>query len=206
MSEILNKQICLKLNARWVAVGHITIRDAVVFLASELNGQHPGFALDYQTVKDDNGEETLAYATPIPWEKWVTLEIREEDLVINSSRGPIRAPLVVVCSSYNGIPMRTPRASAGTIFARDKGVCQYTNRKLMRSEMSLDHIEPRSRGGRDTFLNLVTCDKKINTFKADRTPEEAGLRLIKQPKAPPTMAVVYTKDDAKVPSQRPFLI
>lgn len=206
MSEILNKQIVLRLNSGWQAIAYCTVRDAVVFLCSESNGLPPGYAMDYETVTDENGEQVIAFANPVPWSEWIKLPVREGDLAINTGRGQIRAPLIVVCANYAKIPMKTPRVSAGTIRDRDGGICQYTGRKLSRNEGNLDHVIPRKQGGRDTFENLVWSAKEVNTFKAARTPEEAGLKLIRQPKAPPSMPVVITAADAKHPSQRPFLI
>ncbi len=206
MSEILNKQICLKLNAHWVCVGVVTIREAVTFLCSESGGQKPGFAMDYETITNDKGEQELVYANPVAWDEWIELPVRATDLAINTGRGQIRAPLVVVCAFYSKIPVKTPRASAATIRQRDNNTCQYTGRKLGHAEGNLDHIHARSRGGRESFDNLVWCDKKINSLKGDRTPEEAGLKLIRKPRALPTMPVVFTVDDAKHPSHTPFLI
>ena len=207
MSEILDKQICLKLNSRWIGVGFVTIRAAVTFLCSEKDGEKPGFAMDYEMgVDETTGEQILLYTNPVSWEKWIELEVRPTDLSINTSRGQIRAPLIVICNHYSKIPTKTPRVSAGTIRLRDGNVCQYTGRKLAHGEGNLDHIQPRSRGGKETFFNLVWADKKINTLKGDRTPEEAGLKLLRKPKAPPTMAVVITAADAKHPAHKPFLM
>ncbi len=204
--SVLDKQITLKLNKHWVAVGYLTVREAVVFLASENQGEKPGFAMDYEMVTDENGVQVLSYANPVAWDDWVRLPIRDSDLAINTVRGQIRVPLIVVCAHYDRIPMHTPRASAGTIFARDKGVCQYTGEYVGRAGGNLDHVTPRSRGGREAFSNLVWCKKGVNSLKADRTPEEAGLRLIRQPNAPHAMPVVITADDAKHPAHRPFLL
>jgi 5-methylcytosine-specific restriction endonuclease McrA len=72
-------------------------------------------------------------------------------------------------------------------------VCQYTGRKLRPSEGNIDHIVPRSRGGKTTWENCVLADKKVNSKKGNRLPEEIGLRLIRSPKAPkevPTTALI----------------
>lgn len=206
MSSVLDKQIVLRLNSRWIAIGYLTVREAIVFLCSQSHGQKPGFAMDYEMVTDENGQQTLSFANPVSWDEWVNLPVRDSDLTINTSKGAIRAPLVVVCANYDKIPLKTPRVSAGTIRERDGGVCQYTGRKLAQGQGNLDHIHPQSRGGRNTFENLVWADKQINTLKGNRTPEEAGLRLIRRPKAPPSMPVIVTAADAKHPSQVPFLL
>lgn len=204
--NVLDKQIVTKLNKRWCAVDFVTVREAVVFLASEADGAHPGFAMDYATATDENGEHTLVYANPVPWETWITLPVREGDLSINTGRGQIRAPLVVVCANYDKVPTKTTRWSTGNVHRRDGYVCAYTGRKLSHAEATVDHIIPRSRGGRDEWTNTVSCDRKVNTAKGSKTPEEAGLKLRVKPKAPPTMPVVITKGDARHASQTPFLI
>ncbi len=209
MSEsvsVLDKQIVTKLNRRWTAVDFMTVREAVVFLASEADNTHPGFAMDYETAIDENGNHVLVYANPVPWEEWIKLPVRKGDLAIHTGRGDIRVPLVVVCAHYDKVPTKTTRWSTGNVHRRDGYVCAYTGRKLSHAEASVDHILPRSRGGRDEWTNTVSCDRKVNTLKANKTPEEAGLKLLRKPKAPPTMPVVITKADARDPSQTPFLI
>ncbi len=212
--SILSKQIVVKLNANWQGFEVMSVARAVTFLCSESNGEKPGFALDYETATDENGQ-TVFISDPVPvaWDDWVLLPVREGDMAIGISPDPvtgeprsIRAPLVVVCAKYKKLPERRPRVSAGTIRERDGNVCQYTGRPLSRNEGNLDHVHPRSRGGKDSFENLVWADKKINTLKGDRTPEEAGLKLLRKPKAPKATVKILRAEDAKHPSQLPFLI
>ncbi len=212
--SILQKQIVVKLNANWQGFDVLTVAKAVTFLCSENNGEKPGFALDYETAVDENGE-TVFISDPVPvaWEDWVKLPVRECDFAIGIGPDPItgqprsiRAPLVVVCSRYKKLPQKRPRVSAGTIRERDGGVCQYTGRKLSAREGNLDHIYPRSRGGKDSFENLVWADRAVNSLKGDRTPEEAGLKLIRKPVAPKAMVKVLHASDARHPSQVPFLL
>ncbi len=202
----LDKQIVTKLNRHWSAIDFITVREAIVFLASEADGVHPGFAMDYETAIAENGEHTLVYATPIPWEEWIKLAPRPGDLTIQTGRGEIRCPLVVVCARYDRIPTKTIRWSTGNVHKRDGYVCAYTGEKLSHATATVDHILPRSRGGRDEWLNTVSCHKRVNVAKSNRTPEEAGLKLLRKPTAPVTRAVCITKAEARVESQKPFLI
>src|SRR3954447_9799020 len=67
---------------------------------------------------------------------------------------------------------------------RDGNRCQYTGRTLRADEGSLDHIVPRSRGGKDTWENLVWSSKAVNARKANRLPHQAGLKLLNVPRAP----------------------
>lgn len=203
--SILDKQIVLSLNRSWLAVGMRTPRQAFVSLSSGRDGDHPSMALDFEVVKDENGEEVLTYATPVTWEEWLALPIRPQDLSIRTAKQEIRVPTVIVAVNFNKVPRRRAKVSARTIFERDGGRCQYTDKALTRSNATLDHVQPRSRGGRDVFENLVLCDKDVNMAKADRTPAEAGLTLRRQPKAPAEMPVIIRRDQANHESWLPFL-
>lgn len=74
--------------------------------------------------------------------------------------------------------------SRENIFIRDEHTCQYCGRKFPSSELTLDHVYPKSRLGPDIWENIATCCKDCNQKKADRTPKEAGMKLIKRPSRP----------------------
>lgn len=74
--------------------------------------------------------------------------------------------------------------SRENIYARDKHICQYCGKEFEPKELTLDHVFPKSRGGDTSWDNIVACCKACNQFKADRTPEEAGLVLLNKPKKP----------------------
>ena len=204
--DILNKQLCLQLNKSWIACGVRTVRQAIVMLCSEHNGETPALALDIEMTTDEStGEQTLLYVNPVDWQTWITLPIREGDLYINSSSGPVRAPLVLICKHYNSVPLHRPRLSLGNIYERDQGTCQYSGQKLPRNSLNIDHVVPRSRGGRDEWSNMVLADKRINSMKGDRLNSEVGLKLLRAPKAPPSVPVSSLIKEAKHPSWAPFL-
>ena len=84
----------------------------------------------------------------------------------------------------------TPRrVCAKAIRERDGNRCQYTGRVLHPNEGSLDHVVPRSRGGKDAWENLVWSAKEVNQRKANRLPHEAGLKLLTTPRAPKELPV-----------------
>lgn len=70
------------------------------------------------------------------------------------------------------------------IFVRDDYTCQYCGRKLPASELTLDHVYPKSRFGPDIWENIVACCKDCNQYKADRTPKEARMKLLRRPYRP----------------------
>ena len=77
--------------------------------------------------------------------------------------------------------MMTHKPSRNMIHRRDSYECQYCSAK---ENLTIDHVLPSSRGGSSTWENLVSCCTRCNTKKGNRTPDEAGLKLKKVPKAP----------------------
>jgi len=96
--------------------------------------------------------------TPKTWEEWITLPIREQDEAVHTVRGQIRVPTVIVAVNYAKVPKKRPKLGARTIRERDGNRCQYTGRVLRPDEGSLDHVVPRSRGGKDAWENPTAGD------------------------------------------------
>jgi 5-methylcytosine-specific restriction endonuclease McrA len=115
---------------------------------------------------------------------WAQLsaELGEESLATVSRR--IRVPRIVVLQAYDRVPVGRIRFSRHNIFVRDDHRCQYCNEKLARRQLNLDHVVPRSRGGKTNWENVVASCIPCNFKKGGRTPQEAGMRLIRQPKKP----------------------
>ena len=76
------------------------------------------------------------------------------------------------------------RFSRKNIYMRDNEECQYCGTKVSRGSCTIDHVIPKSRGGETNYNNCVLCCKECNNFKANKTPSEAGIKLIKKPKRP----------------------
>jgi len=126
---------------------------------------------------------------PATWEEWITLPIRSQDNAVNTVRGQIRVPTVIVAVNFAKVPKKRPKLCAKTIRERDGNRCQYTGKLLKPAEGSMDHILPRSRGGKDTWENLVWSSKDVNARKGNRLPHEAGLKLQNLPCAPKELPV-----------------
>lgn len=109
--------------------------------------------------------------------------VEEYDDVIHSGSREYRIPSVVALTKMQPLPERAA-FTRGNIFLRDDYTCQYTGVQYPASELSLDHVQPQSRGGKTNWTNLVTCHKLVNFKKADRTPREASLRLLREPVVP----------------------
>ena len=124
---------------------------------------------------------------------------------VRTARGAIRVPTVIVAVNYARVPKKRPKLNARNIRERDGNRCQYTGRLLHPAEGSLDHVVPRSRGGADTWENLVWSAKDVNQRKANRLPHEAGLKLVRRPKAPLPLPAAATIREVKHPDWRHFL-
>lgn len=101
---------------------------------------------------------------------------------VHSTSHTLQAPSVIRLLSYRHIPQQTRALSRKNILLRDRYTCQFCGRRFPAADLTLDHVLPRSRGGRSTWENLVACCYGCNNRKSDRTPEEAGLRLIRRPR------------------------
>ena len=173
MKDILNQSTVLVLNRNWQAIHVKTPAEAFCMMAS---GAARG--LDMQ------GEDAIV---PVTWSEWLALPVREQDRAVGTPRGVVRCPTVIVAANYARVPLRRPGFNRRNLWQRDGGICQYTGRKLAPHEGNIDHVIPRSRGGRTSWDNCVLAHREINSRKADKLPQEAGLRLIKAPAAPKTL-------------------
>jgi 5-methylcytosine-specific restriction endonuclease McrA len=101
---------------------------------------------------------------------------------VHSARQAMRVPSVIRLLEYRRIPHQTRALSRKNILMRDRYTCQYCLRILASGELTLDHVVPRSRAGESAWENLVACCHPCNNRKGNRTPEEAGMKLSRQPR------------------------
>lgn len=90
-------------------------------------------------------------------------------------------PAVIRLTNFYKLPIRTHRLSKKNIFLRDQYLCQYCIDQGTDRSLTIDHVIPKSRGGSSNWDNLVSCCKPCNTKKANKTPEEAGMKLFSKP-------------------------
>ena len=167
-TSLLHRSSVLVLNRHWLAIDTATPAEAFGHLAT-------GSA---RALRIDDAMQAF------DWEDWRGLGTEEGIAVIGTPRGPVRIPTVIVLCRYAKVPVHRPKFGFRALWERDGGRCQYSGRKLTPGEANIDHIVPRSRGGRDDWDNCVLSDRAINSRKAARTPAEAGLRLLSQPGVP----------------------
>ena len=110
--------------------------------------------------------------------------IEEYDKDIRSMYLVIKMPAVVrLVNSFRKRKAQV-KFSRVNIYTRDKYTCQYCGVKGGMKKFTFDHVLPRSRGGKTSWTNITTCCRDCNSKKRDRTPEEAGMKLIKRPERP----------------------
>jgi len=178
----LERHSVLVLNKSWQAIHVKTPLDALSMMFT-------GAA----TALNILGENDM---TPLRWNDWVKLPQDSNSEYVKTVRGEIKVPKIIVLCTFNQVPKRRPKFTAKNLWERDKGICQYSGKKLTPNEGNIDHVLPKSRGGKTSWTNCVLSHKDINAQKADKTPLEAGLKLIKPPAEPtavPTMIFINNK-------------
>lgn len=195
MSLALNQQV-LVLNRLWQAVNVCSVRRALSLL----------FEGHAQVVfGDDSGDfRTFSFAQWRDFSDRNPLDDHRETVRTISLR--LRVPRVILLMVFDRLPKKEVKFTRHNIFERDRNTCQYCNRTLERRDLNLDHVVPRDRGGPTTWENIVCSCIPCNTRKANRTPAEAGMRLIRKPKRPKWRPFVQVSFGLPVPeSWRHFL-
>jgi 5-methylcytosine-specific restriction endonuclease McrA len=140
------------------------------------------------------------------FEQWSRLYAESEETSVGTSGGPVRLPRVIVLTTFDRIPKRHVRYSRINVFTRDRYTCQYCGANPPRSELNLDHVVPRSLGGKTTWENVVCSCVDCNRRKGGRTPQQARLRLQRRPARPrwtPLMNLAISS--TRYEEWRPFL-
>lgn len=150
--------------------------------------------------------------TSYDFEDWAELsafkrefEPAEHDWV-RTVRFQIAVPRIVRVLTFAKLPKQEVKFNRRNLFARDHNTCQYCGRRFPTSQLSLDHVVPRSLGGRANWQNIVCACLRCNVRKGGRTPQQAHLRLIRPPVKPSrNPAVSITLSDNRYASWRQFL-
>ena len=99
-----------------------------------------------------------------------------------------------------------PPLNNKTLFRRDANLCLYCGERFMSRDLTRDHVTPLSKGGRDSWTNVVTACRRCNNHKGGRTPEGAGLQLIAVPFTPTYAEYIYLKGRRVMADQMEFLL
>lgn len=166
----------LVLNRLFMAVHVITVRRAFCLLCKELA----------EVVSLEDGQfNTYDFETWCEVSAYRAQHFREEeDDWVRTSSSQIQVPRVIRLMGYEKMPKHTVKFNRRNIFARDNNQCQYCGRKFSTTELSLDHVMPRSQGGQSTWENIVCACVNCNVRKGGRTPKQAHMSLIRKPEKP----------------------
>lgn len=121
---------------------------------------------------------------------WVEISVlkaqyeRESHDFVRTVRYEIAVPRIIRLLGYDRLPRQDVKLTRRNIYARDNSLCQYCRKKFTSSELSLDHVIPRSMGGKTTWENLVCACVYCNAKKGGRTPSQAGMHLPRLPHKP----------------------
>jgi len=188
----LNRETVLVLNRSWQAVHAHSAAQA-------LSMMYTGTATGLDILGNDQ-------MVPYKWDDWIKLPDDTNAKCVSTINGRIKIPTVIILCNFNRVPMKIPKFTMKGIWTRDGGICQYTGKKLSNNEGNIDHILPKSRGGKTTWTNCVLSHKSVNAKKANRTPEEAGLQLIKPPSVPRQLPITfYIRNNYNIPEWDLFL-
>jgi len=136
----------------------------------------------------------------VPWQRAITLLFQNKVEVIEEYEDDIRSTYLVikmpaVVRLINAFKRRKKpvKFSRINIYGRDKYRCQYCGTKITLATGTYDHVVPRAQGGRTTWLNITSSCKICNSRKANRTPEQAGMKLRTKPVQPKSLPVQTIK-------------
>jgi len=119
------------------------------------------------------------------FESWSQIsELKTHDDVIRTVSSVIKTPRVILLVRYEGVIRKEAKFNRINIFRRDGGTCQYCTKQFSRSELTIDHVLPRSQGGRSVWDNVVCCCIDCNRKKGGRTPTQARMKLKTIPQKP----------------------
>lgn len=166
----------LVLNKLFMAVHIISVRRAFCLLCKEVA----------EVVSHDEGQfATYNFRTWRELSEYRAKNFRQEDddwvRTVNSE---IQVPRVIRLLAYEKLPKQTVKFNRRNIFARDNNQCQYCGKRHSTTELSLDHVIPRSQGGSSTWENIVCACVTCNVKKGGRTPKQAHMGLVRKPEKP----------------------
>jgi 5-methylcytosine-specific restriction endonuclease McrA len=188
----------LVLNKLFMAVHIISVRRAFCLLCKDLA----------EVVALEEGQyATYDFATWRELSEYRARHFRQaDDDWVRTSSSEIQVPRVIRLYGYEKLPKQTVKFNRRNIFARDANQCQYCGKRFPTTELSLDHVIPRSQGGQTTWENIVCACLGCNVRKGGRTPKQAHLSLIRKPEKPKRSPLLNLKlTHSKYQSWRSFL-
>lgn len=145
---------------------------------------------------------SVEHAVVLLWLNKVELVIARDDKMLRSAYETMPFPSVVRVKQFAVVPFKKVPLTKRNILRRDDYTCQYCG---SHDDLTLDHVQPKSRGGLDSWTNLVACCRRCNNAKNDQALEEAGLTLLRKPHRPHHIAFLKAVSKEGMASWEPFL-
>ncbi len=187
----------LVLNRNYLAIRIVNVKRAFSLLCRELA----------EVVHIDRGQY-LSY----DFSEWCDLSELAKEFEpqahdwIRTVRFDIAVPRIIRLAFYDRLPRQAVKFNRRNLYARDSSTCQYCGKRFATSELSLDHVIPRSQNGGSTWENIVCACLKCNIRKGGRTPRQAGMTLIRKPIKPRRNPAISVKLlDGRYASWKAFL-
>ena len=182
-----------------------------LYMAVHIVGVRRAFGLLYREIAEVIHLEEGRFAN-YSFDSWRETSELKADLKrpqqdwIRAVNFEIQVPRVIRLLSYDRLPRRSLRLNRHTVLARDGHSCQYCGHRLPEAQLSMDHVIPRSRGGRTTWDNVVCACLPCNVRKGGRTPKEAHMTLVRKPGRPKRSPLLMLKlSNPKYESWRTWL-
>lgn len=163
----------LVINRNYQPITTITLKRAIILLCKEI-----------ATIVTPPSKDSGAWEE-FTWDTWSEFKPTSgEGDVIKSAHRYFRVPEIVKLHTFGGLPQRKIKLSRRAIYTRDSHTCQYCGKQPDYEEFTIDHVHPKAHGGKTTWENVVLACTHCNRKKADRTPKEAGMKLLSNPTIP----------------------
>lgn len=167
MSSIVLARQTLVLNRAWLAIATTPVRQALSLLFTDA-----AHAIEPETF------QTHDFAS------WTRLPVAEGEPSVSTVSLVLKVPEVIVLRQFSGVPRQVLPFTRRNLMRRDEQRCQYCGRRPSQSELSIDHVHPRSRGGETSWENCVLACVQCNRRKGSKLVEDAGMNLLRPPRAP----------------------
>lgn len=178
----------LVLNRAWLPIASTPVRNALRLL----------YSAAAQVIEPES------YATH-DFESWARLDVPPGEDSISTVRSRLRVPEVIVLSAFSGVPRHALPFTRQNLLRRDGDRCQYCGRQAGHAQLSVDHVVPRAAGGETSWENCVVACRPCNHRKGSRLLAEAGMVLLREPRAPRWSPIFEVSAARKRDSWRRFL-
>lgn len=186
MTAVLSRAT-LVLNRNWQPVGVASVARSLTLVAAER-----------ARIVDPSDYQQYS------WSDWSRLIPSDGEPFLQAVKFRLRVPEIIALTDYDRVPVSIVTFSRRNLFKRDHFMCQYCGERPGSEALTIDHVLPRSRGGKSNWENCVLACLDCNGRKANRTPEEARMPLLKRP-VRPKWQPLYARHDVRIESWAKFV-